>query len=284
MKKEIKLPKRVIHKTPLPLIADAYTIGSEEFASQDAKDKSVYYITFRRILEKINPSLYNKGDNRIVFHGLSRIIDYLFYEATNQAALDETERCLSTAQVTMEGLKPYPFPKHLWERVVNEFNGRPPISIKAVPEGSVVYPNEPVVEIRSEVEGFGEMAAWFESSLLKVWASSEMVTQLAHWFEYCKSLVVTVYGDTLPLNQVEFLASCMLHDFGCRAGICPQESEWMGADSLFIFGGTDTFSGGYQAWKNANEAQGVFVSVPALAHRNIQGYKKEVSTGIPYGK
>ena len=80
---EVKLPGRLIHKTPMPLIADAYTVGSDSFASAKAKEKSVYYITFRRILEKINPDLYKKGDNRIIFYGISRIIDYLFYYATN---------------------------------------------------------------------------------------------------------------------------------------------------------------------------------------------------------
>lgn len=75
--RKVKLPRRKIHKTPRLLIADSYTISSDLFASDKAKEKSVYYITFRRILEKVNPHLYNKGDNRIVFTGLSRILDYL---------------------------------------------------------------------------------------------------------------------------------------------------------------------------------------------------------------
>ena len=274
-RKSVRLPNRLNHKTPMPLIADAYTVGSDLFASEKAKEKSVYYITFRRILEKINPDLYNKGDNRIIFYGLSRIIDYLFYYATNHEELETAQEFLKNGKVTADGLKPFPFPRHLWDRVVKEFNGRPPIKISAMPEGSVVYPNEPVAMVESMADGMGEMAAWFESSLLKIWASSEYVTQLAHWLEYCKTVVRVVYGDEKTEDEVHFIASCMLHNFGCRAGICPQESEWLGADSLLIFPSTDTFSGAYQQWVNADKAPGTYVSIQALAHRNIQGYKKE---------
>ena len=67
----------------------------------------------------------------------------------------------------------------------------------------------------------------------------------------------------------------MITDFGDRAGICSQESEELGMVHLYTFGGTDTFSGAYQAWKNSDEAVGIFSSVNALAHRNVQSYEKE---------
>lgn len=273
--RKVKLPKRKIHKTPRLLIADSYTISSNLFASEEAKEKSVYYITYRRVLEKINHNLYNKGDNRIVFTGLSRILDYLFYEPITHEEIDETKRFLADKKVTTKGLKPMYFPEELWRRIVDEYNGRPPIKIRAVKEGSVVYPNEPVVIIENIPEGFGELAAWFESTILKIWASCEMVTQLAHWFEYCKSLVYHVYRDTISKEQTKFLAGLMLHNFGCRAGMVPQESEWMAADALYVFSGTDTFSGAYQAWKNSGEATGIASSVFALAHRNVQGFESE---------
>lgn len=275
MSQEVKLPKNLIHKTPMPLNADAYTVGSEEFASEKAKEKSVYYITFRQILEKINPDLYQKGDNRIIFYGLSRILAYLFYYATNHEEIESSEQFLEHGKVTANGLKPFPFPRHLWKRVVDEFNGRPPIKILGMPEGAVVYPNEPIVEVWSMVDGFGEMAAWFESSLLKIWSSSEYVTQLVHWHEYCQTVVRAVYGNEKTEDEVHYIASCMLHNFGCRAGICPQESEWLGADSLLVFPSTDTFSGAYQQWMNGNKQPGIYVSIQALAHRNVQGYEKE---------
>lgn len=273
--KAVKLPKRKIHKTPRLLIADAYTISSDLFASEKAKEKSVYYITFRRVLEKIDPTLYQKGDNRIVFTGLSRILDYLFYEPVTHQEIDEAKRFLADKKVSTTGLKEMYLPEQLWRDIVDNYNGRPPIKIRAMQEGSIVYPNEPVVVVENIPEGYGEIAAWFESTLLKIWSSTQMVTQLAHWFDYCKSLVTYVYRDTIDDAQKRFLAGLMLHNFGCRAGMVPQESEWLAADALYIFSGTDTFSGAYQAWKNSGEQPGIASSVLALAHRNVQGYENE---------
>jgi len=275
MTKVVKLPKRKIHKTPRLVIADSYTISSDLFAAEEAKRKSVYYLTYRSLLEKVNPDLYNKGDNRMVAIGLSRIIDYLFYEPITHAEIDEAKRFLADKRVTTKGFKEMYFPEHLWREIVDKYNGRPPIRIRAVLEGSIVYPNEPVVIIESIPEGYGEIAAWFESTIIKMWSSTEMVTQLAHWLEYCKSLVRHIYENTISKEEVAFLASLMLHAFGCRAGMVPQVSEWLGADALYIFPGSDTFSGGYQAWKNAGEKPGIISSVYALAHRNVQGYESE---------
>jgi len=200
-------------------------------------------------------------------------LEKLFYEPVTHKEIDETKRFLANFKVTMAGLAEYEFPEEIWRRVVEEYNGRPPIKIKAMPEGSVVYPNEPVVQITCDVDGMGILAAWFESKLLQVWAASERVTQNEHWLKKLKGMVREV-DPTLDDETVTFLASLMLTDFGDRAGITLEESEELGMVHLYTFGGTDTCSGAYQAWKNAGETP-VASSVNALAHRNIQGYTFE---------
>lgn len=266
--------KRKVHTTPRLLLADAYTIGSEQFQSDKARERSVYYMVFRRELYKINPNLFKKDDNRIIFAGIQRIIERLFIEPITHEEIDEAKKFLASAKVTPNGLKEFWFPEHLWRRIVDEFNGRVPIRIKAMPEGSVVYPNEPYAVIENVPDGFGELAAWFESKLLHTWSSSERITQDKHWLERLKDMVRMV-DPTLPEEQVSFIASTMLTDFGDRAGICLMESEDQGLSALYTFPGTDTFAGGYQAWKNSNETPGVCFSVNALAHRNVQAYEYE---------
>jgi nicotinamide phosphoribosyltransferase len=271
----VKLPARKVHKTPRLLLADAYTIGSNPFESADAKDKSTYYITFRRKLSAVNPDLYEKGNDKIIFAGLQRILDKLFYEPITHAEIDTTKEFLKNAKVSTTGFRKFYFPEEIWRRVVDEFNGRPPIEVIAMPEGSVVYPNEPVVQITSQVKGMGILGAWFESKLLHVWAASERITQNQHWFAY---LLETFKKINPELSDVEaaFFASIMLHDFGDRAGITLEESEEMGLSHLYTFGGTDTFSGAYQAYMNTNgDTTGLFSSVNALAHRNVQSYEFE---------
>lgn len=271
---KVILPARRVHKTPRLLKGDAYTIGSNKFESPEAKEKSVYYITFRKRLYDINPTIYEKGDNRILFVGLQRILDRLFYEPITHAEIDETKRFLANAKVTMKGFKEYEFPEQIWRDVVDKFNGRPPIIIKAIREGSVLYPNEPAVMITSPVDGMGVLGAWFESKLLQTWGTTERVTQDEHVFNKLKEKI-RIVDPEMSEEMQNFFASILITDFGDRAGLTDQESEDLGMVHLYTFGGTDTFSGAYQAWKNAGEAVGIFSSVNALAHRNVQSYEKE---------
>ena len=273
--KNVELPSKKVHKTPRLLLADAYTTGSNEFESEDAKEKSIYYLTYRRKLSTVNPELYEKGNDKIVVGGLQRILDKLFYDPITHEEIDEAKRFLAHAKATTTGFRRFQFPEKLWRKVVDEYNGRPPISITAMPEGSVVYPNEPIVIIESQVKGMGILAAWFESKLLHMWAVSERITQNEHWFAYLKNMVKSIEPD-LSDEMVAFYASIMLHDFGDRAGITMEESEELGMAHLYTFGGTDTFSGAYQAFKNTHgDPTGLFGSVNALAHRNVQAYEFE---------
>jgi nicotinamide phosphoribosyltransferase len=274
--KTVKLPQRKVHKTPRLLVADAYTIGSNPFESEDAKDKSTYYITFRRKLSQVNPDLYEKGNDKIIFAGLQRILDKLFYEPVTHAEIDAAKKFLKNAKVSTTGFRKFYLPEEIWRRVVDKFNGRPPIEILAMPEGSVVYPNEPIVQITSQEKDMGILAAWFESKLLHVWAVSERITQNQHWFAYLLETFKKINPE-LTDAEASFFASIMLHDFGDRAGIVAEESEELGLAHLYTFGGTDTFAGAYQAYMNCNGADttGLFSSVNALAHRNVQSYEFE---------
>lgn len=273
-KTAVVLPARKIHKTPRLLLGDAYTIGSNKFESPEAKEKSVYYVTFRRELNKINPIIFSEDDNRIVFIGLQRILEELFYEPITHAEIDETKRFLAHAKVTTNGFQEYEFPEEIWRKVVDEFNGRPPIKIRAVKEGSIVYPNEPAIEITSAVNGMGVLAAWFESKILQVWSKTERVTQDEHFLNRIKERILKVDPEMSDAD-LDLYSSIMITDFGDRAGMTSNESEELGMVHLYTFGGTDTFSGAYQAWKNSGEAVGIFSSVNALAHRNVQSFEKE---------
>jgi nicotinamide phosphoribosyltransferase len=272
----VKLPKKKVYKTPRLLLGDAYTIGSNKFESDEAKEKSTYYITFRKRLHDINPTIYNKGDNRIVVIGLQRILEKLFYEPITHDEIDETKEFLKAAKATMKGFKEYDFPEELWRQIVDNYNGRPPILVRGLPEGSVCYPNECVVTCESQVKDFGVLGAWFESKLLQIWSTTERVTQSEHVILKLKEKIKLVDPD-MSEDMLDFYASIMITDFGDRAGMTLEESEELGMVHLYSFGGTDTFSGAYQAWKNTKKTErvGIFSSVNALAHRNVQSYVNE---------
>jgi len=270
----VKIPPQHVFRTPRLLLGDAYTLGADLFQSNKAKEKSVYYQPFRRRLYDINPDLYTKGDNRIVFVGLTRIIEKLFYESITHDEIDETLDFLKDFKSTSKGQKRYEFNEKMWRSVVDDYNGRPPIKIEAFPEGSVVYPNEPVIQVSSMIDGMGELAAWFESKILQTWAASERVTQNQHWSNWLRDNVILAVNPDYTKEEAKFYTSLMLTDFGDRAGMTLEESEELGLYHLMTFPGTDTCSGAYQAWKMSDGIQ-FGGSVNALAHRNVQAYENE---------
>ena len=125
--------KNKVHRVPRPLLADAYTIGSFKFQSEEARQKSVYYITFRRELYKINETIYDKGDDRILFCGLQRIIEQLFLEPIEQWEIDETKKMLEFARISGKGLKEYSFDEEMWQDIVDNYNGTHHTTLKGKP-------------------------------------------------------------------------------------------------------------------------------------------------------
>lgn len=255
-------------RVPRLLVADAYTIGTGPHASDDAKYKSVYHITPRRGFAQFLPDEFG-ADGRIIFAGLRRILRDLLTEPVTMEEIEETDRFLSTAHA---GGTQYHWDRDLWVRVVDECNGIIPVKIEAFLEGTTSFPYEPVVQVTSK-EGYGELAGYFESKLVHLWAGSERATSLKWAVEYlrrrCKELHPS-WDDA----QVNFAISIMIHDFGDRAATCAQESEVLGGTHLLIVPGTDTFAGAYLDWKENGEVP-FGCSIHALAHRTVMGFMRE---------
>lgn len=268
------LPSRRYHKTPRLLWADAYTINGFSFESKEATDSSEYYAVFRKFPTKYEP-IYAQGDSRIIFAGLQSLCDMLLYEPYTHAEIDESIAFLK-ARKARAGVEfaDFEFPEQLWRRVVDECDGYLPLLIEGAPEGSVVYPHEPVMRVRATKPGFGPLVPWFESTLLHVWAATERLTAARHFLNWSYNLIRQYEPATVSDADCMFMARLLIHDFGDRAAACPQESEILAKVHNYVFFGTDTFRAAYQNWKNGAPAA-FGSSVKALAHRIVQGFEKE---------
>lgn len=253
---------------PRLLVADAYTVGTGPHASEDAKHKSVYQITPRRGYARLLPKEF-LADDRIIFTGFRRILRDLFHKPVTMEEIEETDRFLETAHA---GGTTYRYDRDLWVRVVRERSGIVPIKIEAFNEGVTSFGYEPVVQVTSD-EGFGELAGYFESKMLHLWAASERATVLKWVIEYLRRGAQEAHPSWTEA-QVDFAVSVMIHDFGDRAGICAQESEVLGMAHLLIVPGTDTFAAGYLDWKENGEVPHA-CSIHALAHRTVMGFMRE---------
>jgi len=264
-------------KVPQPLTADAYTVGSGTHVSSDAKDFSAYQVQARKRPEWMDDQFKNAEalmggplESRFVFHGLSAILHDLFSTRLTHEQIDEEKEFLQTFHA---GNIPFSFDEKMLRRVVDECKGIAPIRIKALKDGATFFLGEPIIQIEGE-NGFGELAGYYESKLLQVWATSERATLMRHWLDYNKALVKECTSAYLDDPTILFLAQLQTHDFGDRAGSCPQESERLGLAQLTSHFGTDTCAAAYIAWK-LNGKKPVGSSIKALAHRIVMGFPKE---------
>lgn len=272
---------------PRPINTDAYTVCSYLFESPQALEQSSYAITFRRKLYDINPDLFTEGDNRIIFYGLSEIIKEIFTEPITHKEIDEAKAFLEKRKYSTGGFRDFEFPEKLWRDIVDKYNGRIPIRIDAVKEGEVVYPGEAVVRVTNTVSGYGTLAAWCESLLLQIWATTELATNCRHWLENQVLLVNAIESGEICFRDGKvskgegklsnnkdinlLIAQSRLHNFGARAGICSEESARLSMVHLLCFNGTDTFSGAYLAYKLGADSS-VGSSIHAHSHRSVAGF------------
>jgi len=150
-----------------------------------------------------------------------------------------------------------------WMDIATRHEGRLPVRIKAVPEGTPV----PVSNVMMTVEATDPKHFWLtnylETLLVNVWYPCTVATQSREmkkvWLRYLKET-----GDP---NGVDF----KLHDFGCRGVTCPEQAALGGAAHLVNFQGTDTLP----ALVLADKIYGCNIagfSIPASEHSTITSW------------
>lgn len=247
---------------PLICSADAYTISSNEFISPSAREKSVYNFTNRYSPTVVDNWEGLAQDSRMVFWGLSQYIrTYLNTPITADDVLATLE-FMNSAHSFGGKMN---FDVNMWMRVVREYGGYLPIRIEALPEGSVFFPGEPVVQVSSVGQGFGDIAALVESRLvgmISIGSASATLNRL--WRK-------KLQDDGCPKEVLDWF----IHDFSSRA--CSSESQDIlcGIGHLLSFNGTDNFAAAYYGRINGIPTP-IGTSIHALAHRNVQSFDKEV--------
>ena len=260
-------------QVPTPLNGDAYTVAGEALASAEARQRSIYGLSFRtspKDAEELHDFCH---DDRMVFFGLSDYIRNNLTKPITTKDIDAAEEFMATAHAFGGPLN---FDRTVWDRGVNEFGGYLPIRIEALPEGSTFYPGEVPVQVTSLAEGFGEVAALVEANLVgMVSVASTRATMERHLLERIKEYA---REDDPAASDAEILfrAQLMVHDFGMRSSSSSEESEVLGKAHLLSFPGTDTFNAAYQAFVQ-NDEQRVGSSILALAHRTVQGAKRQTA-------
>jgi nicotinamide phosphoribosyltransferase len=196
-----------------------------------------------------------------VFFGLQYILkEYLVHRVT----VEEVEKAKILYEAHGE-----PFNYDGWMHIAKNLDGRLPIRIRAVAEGSVIPTHNALVTIESTggPETFW-VVTWLEDQILRVWYPTTVATRSRS----IKKIVLEALRKSSddPENEINF----KLHDFGSR-GVSSQESAMIGgAAHLVNFMGSDTVVGVLCANEFYNIDMAGF-SIPAAEHSTITSWGKK---------
>ena len=166
--------------------------------------------------------------NKTIFYGLQYIIKkYLEGQIVTEDKIDEADK-LMTAHLG-EGI----FNRAGWEYILDKHNGKLPIEIKAVPEGTPVDVSNVLMTVENTDKRSYWLPNYLESLLLQVWYPSTVATLSAE-VRKLSNFYLEVTGSVK--DNLDF----MLHDFGYRGSSSTESSMLSGSAHLLSFSGTDT--------------------------------------------
>jgi nicotinic acid phosphoribosyltransferase len=188
----------------------------------------------RSYLEARSPSDFA---DETVFFGLQYFIKrYLLGTVITTRDLPRLRAFCKHHFYGVEGL----FNEEGWRYIIEKHNGRLPVSIKAVAEGTVV----PVGNVMMTIENTDENCAWLtnflETVLVEVW-NTITVASLSRAMKKNQyaAMKKTVEDELIPI-----ILPSRVHDFGYRGVSSPETAALSAAAAHLVnFAGTDTIAG-----------------------------------------
>ncbi len=163
-----------------------------------------------------------------------------------------------------------PFPKEEWMYIVEEYEGRLPLSIRGLDEGLNVPTGTPVATIYNTDPKCFWLTTWVETAMLRaIWYPSTVATRSLAIQKVIKEYLKKS-GDVagLPFK---------LHDFGAR-GASSYETAMLGGMAHLATGamGTDNVTGifGAEKWYDA-DPKATGYSIPAAEHSTVTSWGRE---------
>jgi nicotinamide phosphoribosyltransferase len=198
--------------------------------------------------------------DKIVFFGLQYILKKYFSQRITPEMVEEARLFFAKHGE--------PFNDEGWSYIANELEGKLPIRIRAVPEGTLVPTSNVLITVESTDPKAYWLPSWVETQLVRVWYPTTVATVSWH----CKHIIKKYLDLTSdhPDEEIEF----KLHDFGSRGVSSRESAEIGGAAHLINFKGSDTVMGVVCANQYYLSEMSGF-SIPAAEHSTITSYGKE---------
>jgi len=229
----------------LILLADAYKYAHHKF----------YYPGTTEIYSYLE----SRGGmfNETVFFGLQYFLkEYLEGEAFTQQDLDEADGFLKQVFGRDDV-----FDKSKFQYIIDKYQGRLPVKIKAVAEGTAAQVKNVLMTIENTDPECYWLTNFLETLLMQVWYPCTVAT-LSNQIKK----VVTQYFDETATAGAEAGIDFVLNDFGFRGVSSVESAKIGGAAHLLNFVGSDNLAGSGMAIKYYNAQKVYGVSIPATEH------------------
>ncbi|QEC79453.1 nicotinate phosphoribosyltransferase [Mucilaginibacter ginsenosidivorax] len=192
-----------------------------------------------------------------IFFGLQYFLkEYLQGPAFIQQDLDEADGFLQQVFGRTDV-----FDKSKFQYILDKYNGKLPVRIKAVAEGTAVPTGNALMTIENTAPECYWLTNFLETLLMQVWYPCTVAT-LSNQIKK----VVTQYYKETATPGAEAGIDFVLNDFGFRGVSSVESAKIGGAAHLLNFSGSDNLAGSAMAI-NYYSAQKVYgMSIPATEH------------------
>lgn len=199
--------------------------------------------------------------DELVFFGLQYIIREYLCKPFTREDLEEA--------ADIAALHGVPFNREGFEYILKEYEGYFPVTIKALPEGTVAPVKVPLITIECEDFKAFWCVGFLEALILQVWYPITVATNSRE----IKKVIKQYLEETGDVSGLPF----KLHDFGLRGTSSMESGVIGGMAHLANFLGTDTMPALLGARRYYGEKIAGF-SIPAAEHSTITSWLRENET------
>ena len=245
------LTKVLVKPDNLILCSDGYKFSHHKFYGTEMT-KMISYLESRG----------GKLD-KIVFYGLQIFLkQYLEGIAITTEEINEAHELLGT-KLGIFGRDDV-FDRSKFDYIVDKYDGKLPISIKAVPEGSIIETKNVLFTIESLDPECAWLTNFLESVLLQIWYPITVATLSRE----VRQIVDMAFrkGTSYDASLREFLVDFVLNDFGFRGVSSVQSAKIGGSAHLVNFRGSDTVVASHMIRELYNTDTVYGLSIPATEH------------------
>jgi nicotinamide phosphoribosyltransferase len=198
--------------------------------------------------------------DKVVYNGLQPYLHHLADNPITQEMIEEAEPI-----VLAHGL---PFYREGWEYIVNTYQGKLPVMIEAIDEGTILSPSNILVSITNIDPKCWWLTSFLETALLRaIWYPTTVASNSYR----SKEIILHELERTGDPSLIDF----KLHDFGARGVSSSQSAAIGGAAHLINFMGTDTVQALQYIMQHYGASGPVGFSIPAMEHSTVTSWGRD---------